>query len=143
MGIITIIKKVMVDLNLERNGIGNKKIISKSKTKKIIVIRKKCKEKEIRAFENESKPHSKADIRFRCIFPLWFTIKLTNSNANGTNKNKEKEINLNNINVERSSLYLITSKLSVLSGTTFICGFTLLKIKSFMLQPKLTNIIVI
>ncbi len=39
-------------------GRGSKKIISRSKTKKIIAIKKKCREKGARAFKNESKPHS-------------------------------------------------------------------------------------
>lgn len=47
--------------NLNKGIIGKIKAISTSKIKKIIVIRKKCKEKGIRAIDLGSNPHSKGE----------------------------------------------------------------------------------
>lgn len=57
-------------------GNGKSRIISKSKTRKIILRRKKCKENGVRAFLNVSNPHSNLVIEFRCWMDFIDTIKL-------------------------------------------------------------------
>lgn len=52
------VKKLTI---LNRGIIGKIKAISTSKIKKIIVIKKKCKEKGIRAIDFGSNPHSKGE----------------------------------------------------------------------------------
>jgi hypothetical protein len=56
---------------------GNNRVISTSKIKKIIAIKKKCNEKGRRADDFGSKPHSKGDLFSRSIkdfFETKFTI---------------------------------------------------------------------
>lgn len=55
---------------LRYQGKGNKKTISRSKTRKIIAIIKKCKENEVRAFSKGSNPHSKLEDKDR-LFPAF------------------------------------------------------------------------
>lgn len=58
-------------------GNGNSKTISKSKTKKIILNKKKCRENGVRAFLKVSNPHSNLVMEFRCWLDFIETMKLT------------------------------------------------------------------
>lgn len=82
------------------SGRGSRKIISRSKTKKIMATKKKWRENGIRAFINESNPHSNLVSLFRFSLAFILTRKFTIIKSILISKKIRNGIILRNTNVE-------------------------------------------